>query len=109
MKKRSEVSSTKKVKWDTFPKFIVTLVVGHGMLLTTASYVLAFFERDPVVDVSSTIVREIVAPVIVYLASNTILNVFEKNKLAFSVPLDAEVYKQGNPYGEKGKDHELDC
>ena len=95
------MSTAKKVKLNTFPKLIVTLVIGHGMLLTTASYVLAFFDHDPVVDVSSTIVREIVAPVIVYLASNTILNIFEKKKLVFSVPLEHELYKQGKKYAKK--------
>lgn len=99
----------KKVKLNTYPKVIVSAVVGHGMLLTTASYVLAFMERDPVVDVSSTIVKEIVAPVIVYLATNMILNIFEKNKLAFSVPLESEIYKQGKAYGQKGEKDELDC
>lgn len=57
------------------------------MLLTTLSYILAFLDKDPVVDVSSTIVREIVAPVIVYLATNMVMNIFEKNKLAFSEPI----------------------
>ena len=42
-------------------------------------------------DVSSTIVREIVAPVITYLATNTVMNIFEKNKLSFSVPLNSTV------------------
>ena len=65
-------TAKKKVKLNTYPKILVSLVVAHGMLLTTASYVLAFFDKEPVTDVSSTIVREIVAPVIVYLASNTI-------------------------------------
>ena len=46
---------------------------------------------DPVVDVSSTIVKEIVAPLVVYLGTNTIMNIFEKNKLSFSVPINSTV------------------
>ena len=99
--------SRKKVQLNTYPKILVSLVVAHGMLLTTASYVLAFFDKEPVTDVSSTIVREIVAPVIVYLASNTILNIFEKNKMVFSTPLGSELYKQGEAYGRKGEDHDV--
>ena len=86
---------------------MTTAVIIHGMVLTTASYVLAFLDKEPVADVSTTIVTEIVAPVVVYLATNMILNIFEKNKLTFSTPLDAQLYKQGKPYGEKGKKDEL--
>lgn len=81
----------KAVSLDTYAKLVTTAVVLHGMVLTTWSYVLASFEKDPVVDVSTTIVREIVAPVIVYLATNTIMNIFEKNKLSFSVPIDSKI------------------
>lgn len=89
----------KRITLDTFSKLIVSLVVAHGMILTTLSYILSFWRLDPVVDVSSTIVREIVAPVIVYLATNTIMNVFEKNKLAFSVPINTTFI------GKDGKEH----
>lgn len=82
---------TKKVSLDTYAKLVTTAVVLHGMLLTTWSYVLACFDKDPVVDVSTTIVREIVAPVIVYLATNMVMNIFEKNKLSFSVPIGSTI------------------
>ena len=85
---RNRKRKRKRIALDTFAKLIVSLVMAHGMILTTLSYILSFWGLDPVVDVSSTIVREIVAPVIVYLATNTIMNVFEKNKLAFSVPIN---------------------
>ncbi len=39
---------------------------------------------DPVVDVSSTIVKEIVAPLVVYLGTNTIMNIFERTNSVFS-------------------------
>lgn len=81
----------KKVSLNTFTKLITTAVVAHGMILTSCSYILAYIGMDPVVDVSSTIVKEIVAPLVVYLGTNTIMNIFEKNKLSFSVPLNAEL------------------
>lgn len=81
----------KKVSLDTYAKVITTAVIVHGMMLTSWSYVLSSMGMDPVVDVSSTIVREIVAPVIVYLATNMIMNIFEKNKLSFSVPLNSTI------------------
>lgn len=81
----------KKVSLDTYAKVATTAVLIHGMVLTTCSYILAWVGMDPVVDVSSTIVKEIVAPLIVYLGTNTIMNIFEKNKLSFSVPLNSTV------------------
>lgn len=85
----------KRVAIDTYAKMAVSVLMIHGMILTTWSYILASHGMDPVVDVSSTIVREIVAPVITYLATNTIMNIFEKNKLSFSVPLNSIVIKKG--------------
>ena len=81
----------KKVKLDTYAKAATTAVLIHGMILTSLSYLLASAGMDPVVDVSSTIVREIVAPLVVYLGTNMIMNIFEKNKLSFSVPLDSTI------------------
>lgn len=81
----------KKVKLDTYAKAATTAVLVHGMILTSLSYMLASAGLDPVVDVSSTIVREIVAPLVVYLGTNMIMNIFEKNKLSFSVPLDSTI------------------
>ena len=77
----------KKVALNTFPKVITVLVVAHGMILTTLSYILAFFGMQTVSDVSMTIVSEIIAPIITYLATNMIMNIFEKNNLSFSTPL----------------------
>jgi len=88
MKKR------KKVSLDTYAKVITTAVVVHGMFLTSCSYLLAAFGLEPVADVSSTIVQEIIAPVVVYLATNMIMNIFEKNKLSFSVPLNSTIIKK---------------
>lgn len=91
----------KKVKLDTYAKMATTAVLVHGMVLTSLSYMLASAGMDPVVDVSSTIVREIVAPLIVYLGTNTIMNIFEKNKLSFSIPLNSTIInKDGKVQGE---------
>lgn len=84
---RKKRKPDKKISLNTFPKLIVTLVMIHGMVLTTFSYVLSIYDKDPVCSVSEVIVKEILAPVIVYLATNMIMNIFEKNKLAFSEPL----------------------
>ncbi len=88
---RRKCKKRKKVSINTYTKLITTAVVAHGMVLTSCSYILAYMGMDPVVDVSSTIVKEIVAPLVVYLGTNTIMNIFEKNKLSFSVPLNTEL------------------
>jgi ethanolamine transporter EutH len=88
-KRRKE--KKKKVSLNTYAKVATTAVLIHGMILTSCSYILASIGMDPVVDVSSTIVREIVAPLVVYLGTNTIMNIFEKNKLSFSIPLNSTV------------------
>lgn len=88
---RRKRKKRKKVSINTYTKLITTAVVAHGMILTSCSYILSYMGMDPVVDVSSTIVKEIVAPLVVYLGTNTIMNIFEKNKLSFSVPLNAEL------------------
>lgn len=90
-RRRFKNRKKKKVSLDTYVKLITTAVLVHGMILTTCSYILSLFKVDPVVDVSSTIVREIVSPVIVYMATNMVMNIFEKNKLSFSIPLNSTV------------------
>lgn len=72
----------------TFCKAITLLVIIHGITMVTMSYVLAWYGRETVENVSMTMITEIVAPLCVYLASNTIANIFEKNKLKFSTPLE---------------------
>ncbi len=88
---RRRQKKRKKISLNTYTKLITTAVVAHGMILTSCSYILAYMDMDPVVDVSSTIVKEIVAPLAVYIGTNTIMNIFEKNKLSFSVPLNMEL------------------
>ena len=99
----------KRITLDTFAKLIVSLVMAHGMILTTLSYILSFWGLDPVVDVSSTIVREIVAPVIVYLATNMIMNIFEKNRLIFSVPINTTfIDRNGKEHNYSGITDDID-
>ena len=99
----------KRITLDTFAKLIGSLVMAHGMILTTLSYILSFWGLDPVVDVSSTIVREIVAPVIVYLATNMIMNIFEKNKLIFSVPINTTfIDRNGKEHNYSGITDDID-
>ncbi len=81
----------KKVRIDTYVKAATSLVLGHGLVMVTMSYVLAWYEKDAVVDVSTTLITEIVAPLCLYMGTNCIMNIFEKNKLSFSVPLNAEL------------------
>ena len=78
----------KKVRINTFPKFLMTVILFHAIILTTASYILAWFGRDPVVSVSAIIVQEILAPTAVYFITNVFANIFEKNKTSISTPLD---------------------
>ena len=84
---KQKKSRKKKVKIDTYVKAATAIVIGHGLVMVTMSYVLAWFEKDAVVDVSVTLITEIVAPLCLYLVTNCILNIFEKNKLSFSTPI----------------------
>ena len=81
----------------TFPKILVSVVVAHGMILTTLSYVLSFYDKEPVASVSEVIVKEILAPTVAYIVGNVFLNIFEKNVTKVSTPVD--VYKEDNANG----------
>ena len=82
-------SKRKRKIGGRFFKLLVSLVVLHGMICVSMSYALAWMEHTQVVEgVSSTIITEIVAPIVVYGFTKTIENVFEKNKLKFSEPIN---------------------
>lgn len=86
-KKHLKVKGNKKAGGRFF-KWLIGLVVLHGMICVSMSYVLAWMEHTQVVEgVSSTIITEIVAPIIVYGFTKTVENIFEKNRLKFSEPL----------------------
>ena len=74
--------------FNTYLKVAVSIIILHGFTLTTMSYILAWYEKDPVCSVSEIIVKEIIAPITVYAVSKTWENTFEKNKLTFSTPID---------------------
>lgn len=78
----------RKPRINTFPKLLVSLIVLHGILCVTASYVLAFMGyTDTVENLSITIIGEIISPTVSYIIANVFTNIFEKNKLSFSTPL----------------------
>lgn len=80
----------KKIKIDTYVKAATSIVLGHGLIMVTMSYVLAWFDKDAVVDVSTTLITEIVAPLCLYMGTNCIMNIFEKNELSFSTPIQMQ-------------------
>lgn len=80
----------KRVKVDTFPKLITCIIIAHGFINIDMSYLLAFLGKETVTDVSVAMVTEILAPICVYLVTNTIANIFEKNYMSFSIPKDSE-------------------
>ncbi len=87
IKKQEE---NKKPKINSFPKLMLFIIILHGMMCVTASYILAFINHITVVEnLSITIVGQIVAPFVCYALGSVVSNVFEKNQLTFSTPLSA--------------------
>lgn len=87
---RREKSKRKK-RQGLFFKGLVSAVVLHGMICVSMSYALAWMEHTQVVEiVSSTIITEIVAPVIIYGFTKTVENIFQKNELTFSTPVHTQ-------------------
>lgn len=82
------------MKIDTYVKAATSIVLAHGLVMVTMSYVLAWFEKDAVVDVSTTLITEIVAPLCLYMGTNCIMNIFEKNKLSFSEPIQMQKVRE---------------
>ena len=91
---KAQKKQAKKVKIDTYTKAATTLVLAHGLIMVTMSYVLAFLEKDAVVDVSVTLITEIVAPLCLYMGTNCIMNIFEKNELTFSKPIHLQKVRE---------------
>ena len=92
--KKQKKKSQKKVKIDTYVKAATSIVLAHGLTMVTMSYVLAWFEKDAVVDVSVTLITEIVAPLCLYMGTNCIMNIFEKNELSFSKPIQIQKVRE---------------
>ena len=83
MKKRiSKIKSMQTIKVLTF------IVVGHGLVCITTSYVLAWLGKADVLGtLSGVLASEVIAPIVIYGVTRTIENIFEKNKLSFSEPI----------------------
>ena len=65
---------------DSFMKILVVIVVFHGLICISLSYVLAFLGFQEVVEsLSSTMVTEVIAPVTIYGITKTIENVSKYN------------------------------
>lgn len=103
--KSQKKSRNKKVKIDTYVKAATSLVVAHGLIMVTVSYVLAWFGKDSVSDVSITLITEIVAPLCLYMGTNCIMNIFEKNELSFSKPIQMQKVREAwDKVHEDGED-----
>lgn len=84
-------ANKKKNARGCFFKLVVSAVILHGMICVSMSYLLAWKEHTQVVEsVSSTIITEIVAPIVVYGFTKTVENIFQKNRLNFSEPIETE-------------------
>ena len=65
---------------DSFMKLLVTIVVVHGLMCITASYVMAFMGyADALENLSSTMASQIVAPVVTYGVTKMVENVSKYN------------------------------
>lgn len=100
---RASVKAGRKKKTGGhFFKWLVSAVVLHGMVCVSMSYALAWMEHTQVVEgVSSTIITEIVAPIVIYGFTKTIENIFEKNRLKFSEPINNVVVAPVQPEMEE--------
>lgn len=87
MKKRRTV----KQKTTKYIKVLTTIVVVHGLLCITTSYIMAWCGiADVLENLSSVLASEVVAPIVVYGFTKTIENIFEKNITSISKPIDYE-------------------
>lgn len=61
-------------------KILVVIVVFHGLICISLSYVLAFLGYQEVVEsLSSTMVTEVIAPVTIYGITKTVENISKYN------------------------------
>ena len=70
----------KKNLFDSFMKIVVAVVVVHGLLCVTASYILAFIGKEVIAEnLSSTVITEIMAPIVAYAIKSTLENISKYN------------------------------
>lgn len=81
LKANIDVTTGKTKKFfDSFMKILVFVVVLHGLVCISLSYILAFMGYSEVVEsLSSTMVSEVIAPVTIYGITKTIENVSKYN------------------------------
>lgn len=66
--------------FDSFMKLLVFIIVIHGIICVSMSYVLAFMGQITIAEqLSSTVVQEIIAPLLAYGVKATIENVSKFN------------------------------
>lgn len=81
----------KKRKTITAIKLITYIVVGHGLLCITSSYIMAWCGVcDTLSSLSEVLAKEVVAPITIYGVTKTLENIFEKNISTFHKPLTNE-------------------
>lgn len=99
-----KLAAKKKKKGGGFFKGLVIIVVGHGLVCVSMSYALAWKDHMQVVEgLSSTIITEIVAPIIVYGFTKTVENIFQKNRLTFSEPINGLKKKEMSAGAEESE------
>lgn len=79
-----KIDKNKEIKklqmFDTFMKVMTFIVIIHGIIMVTLSYVLAFMDKITIAEnLSQTVVTEIVGPFTVYGITKTIENVSKYN------------------------------
>lgn len=80
-----------KRKAITCIKILTWVVVIHGLLCVTMSYIMAWAGiADTLENLSSTLVSEVIAPLTIYGSTKTIENIFQKNRLSFSEPVEED-------------------
>lgn len=80
-----------KRKTITAIKLITYIVVGHGLLCITSSYIMAWCGVcDTLSSLSEVLAKEVVAPITIYGVTKTLENIFEKNISTFHKPLTNE-------------------
>lgn len=89
--KKRNGKNTKKEKTITAIKLITYIVVGHGLLCITSSYIMAWCGVcDTLSSLSEVLAKEVVAPITIYGVTKTLENIFEKNISTFHKPLTNE-------------------
>ena len=80
-KSEDTVKKKKRAKiFDSFMKILTFVVVVHGLIMVTMSYILAFMDKIQIAEsLSQTVVTEIIAPVTIYGITKTIENISKYN------------------------------